>query len=54
MKQNDFDIKQMFVQENDLPEIVLKKKQAAYDTIYEQSVVTETIDCRKNAPKRVA
>ena len=54
MRQNDFEIKQMFAQENELPQIVIEKKQAAYDVIYGQSVVAETIDRQKNHHTRIS
>ena len=54
MRQNDFEIKQIFAQKNELPQIVIEKKQVAYDAIYGQCVVTETIDRKENCHNRIS
>ena len=42
MRQNEFDIKQMFTQDNELPQIVREKVQEAYDSIRVQEIDTST------------
>lgn len=49
MKQNEFEIKQMFIQESELPRIIREKVQEAYDRIY----VEETARSTENQVKRI-
>lgn len=42
MRQNEFEIKQMFTQENELPQIVLEKVQETYDRIRVQETAIST------------
>ena len=42
MRQKEFDIKQMFTQDNELPQIVRKKVQETYDSIRVQEIATST------------